>query len=86
VATHTLVGHTGSIASVTVTGDGRHAVSRSYDGTLKVWDLERGCLLATFTSDGPLNCHAVAPDGVRLVAGDQFGRVHFLSLEGVPPE
>jgi WD40 repeat protein len=38
-ALHTLTGHTGGVAGVAVTPDGRYAVSASLDHTLKVWDL-----------------------------------------------
>jgi hypothetical protein len=37
----TLEGHTALVTSVAVTPDGRHAVSASYDRTLRLWDLER---------------------------------------------
>ena len=60
-----------------VSGDGRRAVSASYDQTLKMSDLETGAVLATFTCDAAALCCALA--GARtIVAG---GRVHFLSLE-----
>ncbi len=42
---------TGSVA-VTVTPDGRRAVSGSDDGTLEVWDLEQGALLSTLEGHG----------------------------------
>jgi hypothetical protein len=46
-----------------------------------VWDLETGKAVAAFTADaGPLSC-ALGPDGRAIVAGDESGRVHFLSLE-----
>jgi WD40 repeat protein len=59
------------------------AVSASWDDTLKIWDLNTGDQMATFTGEsGELLCCAVAPDGVTVVAGDNSGRVHFLRLEG----
>ena len=62
-----------------MTPDGRRAVSASRDRTLKVWDLERGTVLATFTADHAI--HAVACVSDRLfVAGDAGGRVHLLEL------
>jgi hypothetical protein len=45
--------------------------------------LDSGEVMATFIGDGALNCCAVAPDGVTIVAGEASGRVHFLRLEGV---
>ena len=38
----TLVGHRGPIAKVAFGPDGRHIVSKSGDGTVRVWDLETG--------------------------------------------
>jgi len=65
-----------------VTGDGRRAVSGPGDQTLKVWDLESGKVVATFSGEGPLYACAVAPDGVTIIAGEESGRVHLLRLEG----
>ena len=65
-----------------VTGDGRRAVSASSDKTLKVWDLESGKVIATFSGEGSLDACAVAPDGMTIVAAGASGRVHILRLEG----
>ena len=43
----TLEGHSGWVLSVSVTPDGRRAVSASWDKTLRVWDLESGACLRT---------------------------------------
>ena len=78
----TLSGHTDGVNAVAVTPDGKQAVSASLDQTLKVWDLERGTVVATFTCDGPASARCCAFGGDRrIVAGDQSGRVHFLTLE-----
>ena len=58
-------------------------VSGSIDKTLKVWDFQTRKVIASFTGDGAINCCAVAPDGVTIVAGESSGRLHFLQLEGV---
>jgi WD40 repeat protein len=81
----TLPGHTSWVNAVAVAQDGRLVVSASEDWTIRVWNLATDALLATFTTDSALHCCAIAPDGVRLVAGDRLGRVHFLLLENVPP-
>jgi WD40 repeat protein len=78
----TLTGHTRAVLAVAITPDGQKAVFASRENTLKIWDLNIGKEMATFTGDGLLYCCAVAPDGVTVAAGDQFGRVHFLRLEG----
>ena len=76
----TLTGHSDVVNGVAVMGDGRHAVSTSYDQTVKVWDLDTGEKVATFSCDGAASCCAFAGERM-VVAGDQSGRVHFLSLE-----
>jgi hypothetical protein len=46
-----------------------------------LWDLSHGKVVATFTADAKLLACAVGPDGRVIIAGDESGRVHFLSLE-----
>jgi WD40 repeat protein len=79
----TLKGHSNSLRALAVTADGKRAISGSWDNTLKLWNLETGEVIASFTGDGSINCCAVAPDGVTIVAGEASGRVHFLRLEGM---
>jgi WD40 repeat protein len=63
-----------------VTPDGRRAAFASDDKTLKVWDLESGAVLATFTCDAEVwSCAFI--NNRKLIAGDGLGRVHFLCLE-----
>ena len=57
----TLVGHTGGVNAVAVFPDGQQAVSASDDGTLKVWDLQRGIELHT------LQGHTDGVSGVVIV-------------------
>jgi WD40 repeat protein len=63
-----------------VSGDGRRAVSASQDQTLKVWDLETGAIMATFTCDAEAYCCAFT-GAQKIVAGDEDGQVYFLALE-----
>jgi WD40 repeat protein len=79
----TLQGHTSEVNAVALSSDGRRVVSGSRDHTLRVWDLKDGKELVTFTVEGNVTGCAVAPDNRTIVAGDSFGRVHFLRLEGV---
>ncbi|MFB2969677.1 NB-ARC domain-containing protein [Aerosakkonema sp. BLCC-F183] len=80
----TLTGHTNWVRAVAIAPDGKFAVSASDDNTLKIWDLASGKDIATFAGDSVLDCCAIAPDGVTIVAGEESGRVHFLRLEGLP--
>jgi WD40 repeat protein len=79
----TLQGHTNSVYAVALTPDGRRVVSGSHDNTLRVWDLKDGKELLTFNVDGNVTACAVGQDNRTIAAGDSFGRVHFLRLEGV---
>ena len=65
----TLVGHSGWVLGVALRGDGRRAVSASRDGTLKVWDVERGEELRTLIghSDG-VSGVALSGDGGRAIS------------------
>jgi WD40 repeat protein len=65
-----------------MTPDGRRMVSISYDRSIKVWDLERWTHLSTFSTDNSLASCAIVPDGMTVIAGDGWGAVHILRLEG----
>ncbi|MFN6480330.1 WD40 repeat domain-containing protein, partial [Nostoc sp. DedQUE07] len=67
--------------AVAVTPNGKQVISTSDDWTLKIWNLDTGEVIATFTGESYMYCCAVAPDSVTIVAGDASGRVHFLRLE-----
>jgi len=75
----TLRGHTGFVTGVAVAARGRRVVSTSEDHTLKVWDLEEAAVIASFTGDGQLRACALTPDGQTIIAGENSGRIHFLS-------
>jgi WD40 repeat protein len=77
----TLTGHSDRVLAVAVTADGTRVISGSLDNTVKVWNLKTGEEIATFTSDSSIYSCAVAPDGLKIIAGDKSGMVHFLKLE-----
>jgi NB-ARC domain/WD domain, G-beta repeat/APAF-1 helical domain len=80
----TLQRHTDFVHAVAVTPDGRYVVSGSWhDRTLRVWDLKGGNEPITFTVDGNVTTCVAAQDSRTIVAGDTFGRLHFLRLEKV---
>ena len=64
---------------VAVTEDGKRAVSVSQDHTLKLWDLETKCLVATFYGDAEISCVSVI-DNELFVAGSSNGAIHLLRL------
>jgi WD40 repeat protein len=73
--------HSSSVNSVVVTPSGEFAISA--DDTIKVWHLQTGKVVASFSVETPVHSCAVAADGLTIVAGDFSGRVHFLQLEGI---
>ena len=79
----TLTGHTDLVWGVAVLHDGKRVISASWDNTLKVWDIENGQILASFSGDSKLLTCTVSPDGATIIAGEASGRVHFLRLAGV---
>jgi len=68
------------VSVLAVTPDGRYVVSGSSDNTLRVWDLKDGKQIFTFTLDATLTACIMAQDDRTIVAGDGFGRLHFLRL------
>lgn len=73
----------GNCAHLVDAPDGILAISTSDDNTLKVWDIESGQIIASFSMDGSLLTCTLSPEGVASFAGEESGRVHFLRLEGV---
>jgi hypothetical protein len=69
---HTLAGHTAPIRNVSLSADGKWAVSASSE-TLKVWDLASGGLLQTLDGQGT-DVIAVTPDGRVVTVSDDGTR------------
>src|SRR5688572_30228010 len=66
----TLRGHTDSAMSVAIAPDGRTAVSGSWDGSLRRWDVATGRELSVMPGvGGRIWCVALSPDGRFAVAG-----------------
>jgi len=80
----TLIGHTDFVNAVAVTPDGKRIISGSSDNTVKVWDLNTGAEVLTFTGHAsPVNAVAVAvtPDGTRVISGSSDNTVRVWNLE-----
>ena len=75
---HELTGHQGRVNSVAMSGDGRHIVSGSSDGTVAVWDFQTGARLATLALDGAIACLGWHTADRFLVAGDVIGNLYCL--------
>jgi WD40 repeat protein len=78
----TLEGHGKKVTSVSVTPDGRCAVSGSFDCTLRVWDLETGSCLRTLKGHSDwVSSVNVTPNGRRVVSGSGDKTLRVWNLE-----
>jgi hypothetical protein len=78
----TLEGHSSRVLSVSVSPDGRRAVSGSYDNTVRIWDLETGACLRTLAGHSDwVRSVSVSPDGRRVVSGSEDHTVRVWDLE-----
>lgn len=75
--------HRGGVYGLALTPDGKHAVSAASCGTVRVWDIASRAVVASFEADGPFWSCAVGCSGRTVIAGDDFGQLHFLDLEGI---
>ena len=68
-------------ARVSISQDGKKAVSASDDRLLKIWDLESGTCLASFSGESRIRCATFSADGQTIAFGEWGGSVNFLQLE-----
>jgi WD40 repeat protein len=81
----TLEGHTDIVWSVSVTPDGRRAVSWDFDKALRVWDLESGQCLCLYSTPAPVVSVALDRNGNTLCIGTRGDAVLVLDVEGIEP-
>lgn len=73
---HTFEGHRAEISAITISADGRWAVTSSTDRTARVWDLEgqkAGPVLRGHTA--PVNAVAFSDDGARVFSASVDGTI-----------
>lgn len=73
--------HTDRVMAVAIAPNAKLACSASWDRTLRVWRIDTGEELATFSSDDFWSSCCFSEDNSVVVAGDERGAVHFLKLE-----
>src|SRR5258707_939496 len=61
--------HTDAVAALAFSPDGRTLATGSWDGFIKLWELERGALLWTSRHTDIIHCLAFSPDGGTLASG-----------------
>ena len=78
----TLEGHTDSVESVSYSSDGRTIASASWDGTVKLWNVESGDIIFTLEGHtGGADALSFSPDGRTLASGSWDGAVKLWDVE-----
>ena len=78
----TIEGHTSAVKCVSITPDGKTAISGSSDKTLRMWDIDTGqCLLTLEGLTESVECVSVTPDGKRAVVGSDYQTMWLWDLE-----
>jgi WD40 repeat protein/transcriptional regulator with XRE-family HTH domain len=68
--------HTNTVKSLAFSPDERTLATSSWDGAIKLWDLERGALLWTGWQTSSIQRLAFAPDGRTLASGGDEAVIH----------
>ena len=69
------------MSSVALSVDGRHALSGSYDRTIKLWDLRPAQLLYSFRPRGRRDAVAMGPDGRFALSGSSDRTLRLWDLD-----
>ncbi|MET0591468.1 MAG: hypothetical protein ABW133_02135 [Polyangiaceae bacterium] len=74
--------HPAEIVALTFAPEGRKLATASVDRIVKIWDVESGKLLSTFSNyEESIGAVAFSPDGKQLAVGTNDGRIWLYPLE-----
>ncbi|MBZ4218648.1 MAG: protein kinase, partial [Chlorobium sp.] len=77
----TFEGHSKRVNSVSLSADGRYALSGGYDETLKLWDVSTGLCLRTFEGhSGSVNSVSLNVDGKYALSGSNDGTIRLWEM------
>jgi WD40 repeat protein len=76
-------GHTVSVSGVTLLPGGQQIITCSYDGSLRLWNLESGVQIGNDWQDGesPVISMALSPDGTTVASGSGDGAVRLWNID-----
>jgi WD40 repeat protein len=73
--------HPAPVLAVTLSADGRTALTGCADGKARLWDLAgRRAVVRVFAHEGPVNAVVFRPDGRAIATGSDDGRARLWSL------
>jgi WD40 repeat protein len=74
--------HRGRVNGVAISADGKHAISASWDGSLRYWDLDDHRLLLNLKlGESPAMSVALSPGGTQVLSGGGDRIMRLLNLE-----
>ena len=80
---HKFEGHTSVVAGVTHVPGGHRMITGSWDGSLRVWDLQSGKQIGNDWRDGGGTVYAIglSPDGKKVASGCDDGAVRLWDVD-----
>jgi WD40 repeat protein len=71
-----LRGHASYVASAAFSPDSHRVVTGSWDGSVRIWNVDTGDEVAKTNLPGRVTAAVFSPDGMRIIAGTSNGAAH----------